>query len=323
MSFARQAFRHETDINLGLDRISSNDITMVISRLGCEIVEITRHHPAFGDVPILWRNGVVKAPENGWANHATVLFPIVGRLKNMKSKTSDGIEVWFNRGHGFARESEFTLVMAEPCKYLDEDAFCLDYKLKAMDELISGFPWNFELNIKYVMQHTKIIQLIKIHNVGDCAMPFQVGWHPGFNAPFISGQKSVCHLDLPKGPGKIMLNNSECFLTGQSKEINLGQDFEFTEQELESTYMFDMSSVKPEDRVASLFDHDRKFGVKVFFPDYPHLGIWSNAGAAFLCIEPWQGMDDHVIQEPFDKKFGIIMLRPGQVDTRKAWIQVT
>jgi galactose mutarotase-like enzyme len=39
-----------------------------------------------------------------------------------------------------------------------------------------------------------------------------------------------------------------------------------------------------------------------------------------LCIEPWQGVDDHEVQEPFDKKVGMLLLETGEKISRSAKI---
>ena len=33
--------------------------------------------------------------------------------------------------------------------------------------------------------------------------------------------------------------------------------------------------------------------LKVSFPDFPYLGIWTKKDAPFICIEPWLGIADH------------------------------
>jgi galactose mutarotase-like enzyme len=86
--------------------------------------------------------------------------------------------------------------------------------------------------------------------------------------------------------------------------------------------MFDLSDTAPEKRIVELLDPDEKFGVRVRFPDYPHLGVWSDAKAPFICIEPWQGMDDSAVQEPFDQKFGMLLLPPGEQRTFQASLEI-
>ena len=313
------SFQHEQDQTLGIDRVSGNDFDLTIRRLGCEVIGLTWHHREHGDIPLLWRNDHIEAPERGWKNHATILFPIVGGLHDLASRTTDGTAVAFKRGHGFARESEFSLIQAAG----DEESFVLRYRLEASDRTMLFYPWRFRLEILYRLSATGLEQAMTVSNVDERPMPFQLGWHPGFNAPLLGGTKAGCHLELPAGQAVRMLNDDECFITGEKQVETLQGDFAFNEQDLERTYMFDFEGfVPPERRVVGLFDEDRRVGVRVHFGDYPHLGLWSNADAGFICIEPWQGMDDSVVQEPFDRKFGMVVLPAMENDTRRARIEV-
>jgi galactose mutarotase-like enzyme len=159
-------------------------------------------------------------------------------------------------------------------------------------------------------------------NTGDVPLPFQLGWHPGFRTPLVDGSKRACRLVLPQGRAVRMANDEDCHLTGGREEIELAGDFSFDERQLDATYMFDFSNTPPEKRVATLTDPDGSAGVRVRFGDYPYLGLWSEADAPYICIEPWQGMDDSADQEPFDEKFGIVILPPGASDSRTASIEV-
>jgi len=40
------------------------------------------------------------------------------------------------------------------------------------------------------------------------------------------------------------------------------------------------------------FGADGGASLDIAFPDTPMLGIWQKPGAAYLCIEPWQGIAD-------------------------------
>ena len=55
--------------------------------------------------------------------------------------------------------------------------------------------------------------------------------------------------------------------------------------------------------------------IKVYFENFPYLGIWSKpSGAPFICIEPWFGVADekNTTQNLEDKK-GIITLQKDEI----------
>jgi galactose mutarotase-like enzyme len=312
-----EEYFHTVDEDRGLDRVTGPTFDLVVRRRGAEVIGLTWKGPA-GPLGLLWRNGRTDDPPRFWKSHATVLFPIVGGLHGNRSRTTDGTEVRFRGLHGFARHKEFELVEV----LRTGDGLDLVYSLSDDDETRELYPFAFLLSIVYSLRRSGLCQSITVMNRGDRALPFQVGWHPGFNAPLAGGEKRDCRLRLPGDRVRRMLNDADCRLTGEWRWEASRGDFKLTEEELDATYMFDLSDVPPGERVVTLTDPSGSPGVRVAFPDYPHLGIWSDAGAPFVCIEPWQGMDDHAHQEAFDRKFGVVLLPPGGVDSRRAWIEV-
>jgi len=303
----------------GVDFVRGPSLDVAISRTGAELFGLTWKPVGKTPVDILWRNNQIEPPADGfWRRHAPILFPIVGGIHDNKSVTSSGDAVHFGGLHGFVRSSLVDLVSAGPV----ERGFALNYSFAADSVTLDMFPWKFAISISYTILDDGIEQVITVANLDGREMPYQVGWHPGINVPLSSGLKKDCHLRLPGGRVVRLLNDENCHLTGDRVEIAPAGDFPFNERDLELTYMFDVSAVDPSDRVVEILDPDCRTGVRVSFPDYPHLGIWSDAGAPFVCVEPWQGMDDSVVQEPFDRKFGIVNLKPGRSETRTAAIRV-
>ena len=96
--------------------------------------------------------------------------------------------------------------------------------------------------------------------------------------------------------------------------MTVGGPLEWTEEGLELTYMYEIDD--PSKRTVTLEDPTSGVSVRMDFPEFPHLGFWSEPGDDFICIEPWQGMDDHEDQETFDQKVGVVKLEAGGVDCR-------
>jgi len=312
------AFEHFYDSATNLDVVRGSGVALTVRRLGAEVIGLTQNGTEHGNLGFIWRNEQTEDPPRFWKGHAIVLFPIVGGIHNLRSRTTDGTNVHFRKNHGFARQSQFELLGAGG----DETRFVLRYHLIDNEETRDMYPWRFELWVRFELTATGLAQEMTVVNRDQRPMPFQLGWHPGFNTPQLSGEKGSCHLRLPSGSARLMLNDANCRLTGAMRDITLAGDFPFTEPALEATYMFDFSNTPREQRVVELLDPDETIGVRVTFPDYPHLGVWSDADAPFICIEPWQGMDDSVEQEPFDRKFGMVLLPPGEQRTYRATIEM-
>jgi galactose mutarotase-like enzyme len=312
------AIEHRYDVERGLDEVRGPGFRATFRRRGAEIIGLWWTHPRHGEVPVLWRSGEADPPASGWKNHATVLFPVVGALHGKRSRTADGVQVAFPGQHGLARHFVFPLVDTA----IGDGQVRLAYRLEADAATRAMYPWDFSLTVAYVVGPARLENAIEVEARDPRPMPFQAGWHPGFNTPLRAGAgaKAACRLHLPEGRVWRLGNDPDCFLTGE-RTLTGGGDVAFSEAELDGTCMFDLSEVPPAGRVVTLADPDGGLGVRVSLPDHPHLGIWSDAGAPFLCIEPWQGMDDRVVQEPFDEKFGIVRLPPRAVDRRRVVVE--
>ena len=54
--------------------------------------------------------------------------------------------------------------------------------------------------------------------------------------------------------------------------------------------------------------------IKVDYPHFDYLGIWTKENAPFVCIEPWLGIaDSEGEHQDFSKKEGIKKLKHGHV----------
>jgi len=297
--------------NIDLLINESDNSRVMINRLGCEVIGYRITHPQDDtEIPLLYRDSQAEKPESGWKNHATVLFPIVGGLKNNQSRLGSKI-ITSPGNHGIARHSLFELVATE-----EKDRALARYRLRANDYTRQYYPFDFQLDLVHELKGNKLSVTFEISNPDKEPIYYCFGWHPGFKTPIFhgKGKKSDCRLILPEGKIRKYLNNEHCRLTGETTEIFTGGPLPWTEEELEATLMFEIDD--PSMRTVTLEDPASRVSIRVEFPEFPHLGFWSEPGDEFICIEPWQGMDDHEDQEPFDQKVGVVRLAPGERDER-------
>lgn len=313
------SFSVEHQESEGLDTLidESAGSRAVINRYGCDLIGYRIKHPKTGqELPLMWRDSQAEPPAEGWKSHATVLFPVVGGLKNNESKLGD--TVISSRGnHGFPRHSTFELVGTDT-----DGRASAHYRLLPNDEIRGYYPFDFVFELEFALKGVDLSVTFTITNPSDSEpLYYCFGWHPGFAAPLIHGQgkKMDCKLILADGTIRKYHNNAECRLTGETSEIQVGGPISTTEEELEATLMYEIDD--PSMRWVTYEDPAAGVQIKVDFPEFPHLGFWSEPGNEFLCIEPWQGMDDHEDQEPFDQKVGVVKLAPKGVDRRT--IEVT
>jgi galactose mutarotase-like enzyme len=307
-------YRVEPDEQRGLDRLIDDNASSwaLINRFGCELIGYRITDPASGaEIPLMYRDAEPEPPEDGWKNHATILFPIVGGLKNKQSKL-EGKVVSTRGNHGFARHSTFELVHTET-----RDQALARYRLLPNEEIRGFYPFDFSLELEFSLKGNVLSVTFTITNPSDNEpIHYCFGWHPGFAAPLFpgKGKKADCRLVLPDGTIRKYHNNEHCRLTGQTSLVETGGPLFWTEEKLEATMMYEIND--PALRKVTLEDPASGVNIRVDFPDFPHLGFWSEPGWDFICIEPWQGMDDHEEQEPFDRKIGVVRLEPGATDRR-------
>ncbi len=313
------AFTVKIDNIRKIDMLCAQDdgASVMINRQGCEVIgyRITdRRKKEDNVVGLMYRDSQIEPPENGWKNHATVLFPIVGGIKNDQSTLGEKV-ITSPGNHGVARHSEFALVETS-----HENSARIKYRLDSNSYTREYYPFEFRLELTFELVGNSLSLLFELTNTGEETMHACWGWHPGFRTPLVPGQGAKEDCKLVFGAGKITKyhNNEHCRLTGETTELDVDGAIGWTEDELEATLMYAIDD--PAMRHVSLEDPNASIAVRVDFPDMPHLGFWSEPGDEFICIEPWQGMDDHEEQEPFDRKVGMTAIDPGEKKTSKVTV---
>ncbi|MCB2376078.1 aldose 1-epimerase family protein [Hymenobacter sp. BT635] len=239
-----------------------------------------------------------------WARHAPVLFPIVGRLPQ-DTYRHQGQDYQLPQ-HGFARDREFMLA--------GQTADELTFELQADEASRAQYPFEFVLRITYQLRAATLTVRWQVHNPAPAAeLLFSIGAHPAFRCPLMLEEKFedyFFHFDHPVTLERHLLDGG--LLNGQTAPV--------LRQETEMPLTYDLFA-----HDALVFKHFdfthltlRSFtsdrSVRMRFDGFPYLGLWTKGpGAAFVCIEPWQGIAGSVggPTELADKE-GILSLGPGQ-----------
>jgi galactose mutarotase-like enzyme len=258
-----------------MEPASPASIVIRSERLVAEIsphgAELTRLRDQDGK-DLLW-NGCKK----WWTGRAPLLFPIVGALPG-NTAVVDG-RTFPMRQHGFARNKQFSVVGAS----LSECTFAL----ASDDETRRQFPFNFVLEVTFVIEGAALRIGATVFNKSSRAMPVSFGFHPAFRWP------------LPYGGSR--QDHEIRFETAESAPIHRLTDGLLDVTASKET--FEGSTMPLDDAMfvpgALIFDQLQSnavsFGVpgepsiQIRFPNMPHLGVWTKPGAGFLCVEPWQG----------------------------------
>jgi galactose mutarotase-like enzyme len=258
-----------------MEPASPASIVIRSERLVAEIsphgAELTRLRDRDGN-DLIW-NGC----EKWWTGRAPLLFPIVGALPDNTAVVNG--KTFSMRQHGFARNKQFSVVGASLCE--------CTFGLASDDETRRQFPFEFVLEVTFVIEGAVLRIGATVFNKSSRAMPVSFGFHPAFRWPLPYGGSRQDH--------EISFESAECApirrLTDGLLDLTASKE------------MFEGSTMPLDDAMfvpgALIFDQLQSravsFGVpgepsiQIRFPNMPHLGVWTKPGAGFLCVEPWQG----------------------------------
>lgn len=267
--------------------ISNPILSAAINHLGAELVSLKNNEAA---TEYMWEGDPLY-----WAKHSPVLFPIVGTLKNNQ---------YYYKGrnyslprHGFARDNTFELI--------DKTENSATFSLKATTKSLEVYPFNFELRIKYTLENKSLHITYTINNCDNSKLPFNIGAHPALALP---GNFEDYALEFEKEEmlsyhllANDLIADTTANLVAQNKVVPLHYDL-FKNDAL----IFKKLASK----TVVILKNNKPF-IKVSFPSFPHLGIWTKINAPFLCIEPWFGYSDTINSngDLFEKE-GIQLLEP-------------
>jgi len=148
--------------------IRSERLVAEISPHGAELIRLQDRDGK----DLLW-NGCAK----WWTGRAPLLFPIVGGLPN-NAVMIDG-ETFSMRQHGFARNKQFSVIGAS--------ASGCSFRLASDDETRRQFPFDFVLEVAFVIEGAALRIGATIFSKSSRAMPVSFGFHPAFRWPLPYG----------------------------------------------------------------------------------------------------------------------------------------
>jgi len=277
--------------------ILRNEIMSVkISRLGAEVVEIKRHDL---NCSYLW-----SGDQNYWGGHSPVLFPIVCSAMNNQIKV-DGRR-YAIKNHGFARNSEFELVDKSECYAV--------FQLEANEKTVTIYPFKFLLEIKYTLAGNRLQIDYLVCNKDNLEIYFQLGTHPAFNCPLEGGlafENYYLEFEQPEDLERRFINSSILMIPDQSELIGRG----VTKLPL-TRKLFDLGTlVFPQVKSNRIFlksDNSAR-SIAVSYENMEQLGIWQPKDAPFICIEPWHGLPDvQGFNGEFKDREAVVKLETGK-----------
>lgn len=281
---------------MALTTIGKGSIEATIDSAGAQLMSIKKD-----GLEYLWQRD-----EKYWPRCAPVLFPIVGNLRDDRAESAQG-EVRFGR-HGLARNYEHEVIEA--------DAESVTYELVSSDDTREKFPFDFKLNMTYRVTDDGLLQEFAVTNTGDVTLPFAVGGHPAFNVP-APGCEGEDFSDYKLVFARPWTYASPTIST-ETGLLDYGNRFTLVDYASElplNHRLFDVDTLTFEDvpeRTVSLVGPSGH-GMRIDFPGFDYLGVWSAPDAPFVALEPWRGTATRTDEDDvFEHKQGMDFLDPGE-----------
>ena len=239
-----------------------------------------------------------------WGYHAPILFPHCGKVVDgvieAKGQTCQSPQ------HGFARLMEHSFV--------DQSRDTLVLELCADEETRKMFPYEFRLVSIFTLEGSTLHHTLSVENLDGCAMPFGIGYHPGFAIPFddqhtaedyelrfSEPESPLCVNNLPHG----LMHGNLYYLGSNIQSIPIDDKLFVND----SHCMVNLRS-----QTLGLYEKDTGRAVVCDISQFPYTLIWSKPGTPkFVCIEPW-----HSLPSPengstrWEEKPAAAILAPGE-----------
>ncbi len=239
-----------------------------------------------------------------WGFHAPNLFPIVGGLKD-NTLNVDGKQYTLGR-HGFARHVDYRRIESTPLQ--------ATFEYRYDEETLKVYPFKFEFQVIYHLEQKRLRISYKVINMDDGLIYFSVGAHPAFNVPFTAGEKFEDYY-LEFGATEELITHqsgTNGLLSGNTNVVETQQNRLSLSRDLFINDALVFKNIKSRSIILKSAKSDKQ--VKVSYPNFDTLGIWTKGDAPFLCIEPWLGISDTVGEaKDISEKEGIQKLEKGHV----------
>lgn len=251
-----------------------------------------------------------------WNNHAPVLFPIIGSLKEGKYLYQDR---WYEMPkHGIIRKNENMDV-----EELSNNS--VTFVLFSDETTKERYPFDFQFRISFTLLENTLTVSHQIINIGNEDLLFSLGGHPAFNCPIHDGSNyEDYYLEFEQAEHAVThLLNMEKGLISNETELVLNN----TNRLPLHSHLFDRDALifkNLKSNSVSLVHKENGNVLTMEFKDFPYLGIWAKPDADFVCIEPWLGIADGVDHnQKIEEKEGIITLKTGKIFSAAYTIEIS
>ena len=244
-----------------------------------------------------------QADPSVWNRSSPVLFPFVGRLKNDKYDYLG--KTYHLPQHGFARNFEFDIISQSDSRIV--------FQLISNEETLKNYPFQFNLQLIYELNENALELTYRIENTDNEIMYYSIGAHPAFRLNADIDNYSIKFEKAESFDRQLL---SAGLRTPQSEKVNLDGNI----LQLNAEYFKEDAIVIKgmKSNILTILDKDDKPYISLEAENYPYYGIWSKSPFPFVCLEPWDGIADHIESTGLlTEKEGIKTLASSEVVFRR------
>ncbi len=268
--------------------IKNEFLTAKINELGAEMRSLIANGTEY-----IWEG----KPEV-WPGACPLMFPICGGLKGDKY-VLDGKEYTLEK-HGYIRFKTFSVESKTDSSVV--------FLHKSDDETKQKFPFDYELRVFYTLEGKTLKIDYSVKNLTDKTMYFNIGSHEGYATPEGIEDYDVLFPQNETLNAYVLYGN---LLSNQQLPIIKDQNY----LPLYDKYFTVDALVFKDLKSKSATLRNRKTGraIRVDFPDAKYFLLWHKPGAGYMCVEPWNGVQD-IVGSSYDitEKEGITALESGK-----------
>lgn len=279
-------------------QLSSSRLTATVDPLGAQLTSLK-----LDGTERLWQGD-----PSVWNEHAPVLFPIVGRVRDGVYRYQ-GKEYSIACPHGFARTSLFSVT--------EQTASKVTLRLLPDDQTEKQYPFFFVFDVTYELEENVLRMTFRVQNDGANEMYYSFGAHPGFRIPPDDG---TCfedwYLRFAEGETLTEATLDGIFMSGKTRPLPYakGRDVPL-DHEMFANDAFILTGLK--NKTVQLRSDKSPHRVTVDCSGFDYLAFWqAYSKAEYLCVEPWNGLPSLTgSDEDLTKKLAIRRLAPDGVET--------
>jgi galactose mutarotase-like enzyme len=201
-----------------------------------------------------------------------VLFPLCGPVKDDHYEL-DG-QTYTLKQHGFARKLPWTVV--------EQSQNVLGLELKSNPETRAGFPFDFKLRFRFVLESGALRIEQHYSNRSASPMPIQFGFHPYFQ----TDKKGVL-VTVPAS--RYRDNNAGGAESSFSGTLDFALDGPPLERGNAESTDLEFTDVRSGASAIHFSGDPRKIELQAPLADFPYVVFWTLKDKDFVCLEPWSG----------------------------------